>query len=174
MRLEKKYLTEEVKTHLDKSDYVYLTNYERITVDEIAELRGQLAEHDAEFHVVKNTLLNVVAKERSLPDLGGHLAGPTAIIVGGNNPSGVAKIVFDFFKKKEKVELKAGVLNDRALSKDEIEALSKLPGLEVLRAQLLGLLTQPSTGFVRIINAVPQGLVNVLQAKVREEGGNNA
>lgn len=173
MRLEKKYLTEEVKTHLDKSDYVYLTNYERITVDEIAELRGQLAKHDAEFHVVKNTLLNVVVKERSLPDLGDFLSGPTAIIVGGNNPSGVAKIVFDFFKKKEKVELKAGVLNDRALSKDEIEALSKLPGLEILRAQLLGLLTQPSTGFVRIINAVPQALVNVLQAKVREEGGNN-
>ena len=174
MRLEKKYLTEEVKTHLDKSDYVYLTNYERITVDEIAELREQLAEHDAEFHVVKNTLLNVVAKERSLPDLGEYLSGPTAIIVGGNNPSGVAKLVSNFFKKKEKVELKAGVLNDRALSKDEIEVLSKLPGLEVLRAQLLGLLTQPGTGFVRIINAVPQGLVNVLQAKVREEGGNNA
>ena len=174
MRLEKKYLTEEVKTHLDKSDYVYLTNYERVTVDEIAELRGQLAEHDAEFHVVKNSSLNVVAKERSLPDLGDHLVGPTAIIVGGNNPSGVAKIVFDFFKKKEKVELKAGVLNDRALSKDEIEALSKLPGLEVLRAKLLGLLTQPNTGFVRIINAIPQGLVNILQAKAREEGGNNA
>ena len=85
----------------------------------------------------------------------------------------MAKIVFDFFKKKEKVELKAGVMNDRALSKDEIEALSKLPGLEVLRA-LLGLLSQPGTGFVRIINAVPQGLVNVLQAKVREEGGSNA
>jgi len=65
-------------------------------------------------------------------------------------------------------------MNDRALSKDEIEVLSKLPGLEVLRAQLLGLLSQPGTGFVRIINAVPQGLVNVLQAKVREEGGNNA
>ena len=174
MRLEKKYLAEEVKTHLDKSDYVYLTNYERITVDEIAELRGQLAEHDAEFHVVKNTLLNVAAKERSLPDLEEHLAGPTAIIVGGNNPSGVAKIVCDFFKEKEKVELKAGVMNDRALSKDEIEVLSKLPGLEVLRAQLLGLLSQPGTGFVRIINAVPQGLVNVLQAKVLEEGGKNA
>ena len=103
MRLEKKYLVEEVKTHLDKSDYVYLTNYERITVDEIAELRGQLAEHDAEFHVVKNTLLNVVAKARSLPDLGGStLAGPTAIIVGGNNPSGVAKIVCEFLQEKRK------------------------------------------------------------------------
>ena len=83
-------------------------------------------------------------------------------------------MVFDFFKKKEKVELKAGVLNDRALEVQEIEALSKLPGLEVLRAQLLGLLTQPATGFVRVINAVPQDLVNVLQAKVRKEKGEDA
>jgi large subunit ribosomal protein L10 len=174
MRLEKKYLVEEVNTHLSKSDYVYLANYERITVDEIAELRAALAEQDAEFHVVKNTILNVAAQERSYPDLSEHLAGPTAIVVGGNNPSGVAKIVFDFFKKKEKVELKAGVLNDRALEVTEIEALSKLPGLEVLRAQLLGLLTQPATGFVRVINAVPQDLVNVLQAKVRKEKGEDA
>ncbi|MEM1223785.1 MAG: 50S ribosomal protein L10, partial [Verrucomicrobiota bacterium] len=54
MRPEKQYLVEEVSTHLDKSNYVYLTNYERITVDEIAELRASLSEHNAEFHVVKN------------------------------------------------------------------------------------------------------------------------
>ena len=174
MRLEKKYLVEEVNTHLKKSDYVYLANYERITVDEIAELREQLATHDAEFHVVKNTILNVAAKERELPELSAHLTGPTAIIVGGNNPSGVAKVIFDFFKKKEKVELKAGVLNDRSLSKEEIEALSKLPGLEALRGQLLGLLTQPGTSFVRIINAVPQSFLNVLQAKIQKEKGDKA
>ena len=63
--------------------------------------------------------------------------------------------------------MKAGIVNERALTKEEIKALAKLPGLEVLRAQLLGLLTQPATGFVRVINAVPQGLVNVLQAKAR-------
>jgi len=63
--------------------------------------------------------------------------------------------------------MKAGIVNERALTKEEIEALAKLPGLEVLRAQLLGLLTQPATGFVRVINAVPQGFVNVLQAKAR-------
>ena len=66
------------------------------------------------------------------------------------------------------------MLNDRALEVQEIVALSKLPGLEVLRAQLLGLLTQPATGFVRVINAVPQDLVNVLQAKVRKEKGEDA
>ncbi|MDQ8195491.1 50S ribosomal protein L10 [Coraliomargarita sp. SDUM461004] len=171
MRPEKQYLVEEVNNHLNKSDYVYLTNYERITVEEIADLRAQLAEHDAEFHVVKNSIFGVAAAAKDLPDLSEHLSGQTAIIVGGDNPSGVAKIIGEFFKKKDKVEMKAGILNERALTKEEIEALAKLPGLEVLRAQLLGLLTQPATGFVRVINAVPQGLVNVLQAKVRKENG---
>jgi large subunit ribosomal protein L10 len=103
--------------------------------------------------------------------LGEHLNGPTAIIVGGDNPSGVAKVIGEFFKKKEKVEMKAGILNEKALDKDQIEALAKLPGLESLRAQLLGLLTQPGTSLVRVLNAVPQNVVNVLQAKVRAENG---
>ena len=171
MRPEKQYLVDEANTHLEKSDYVYLTNYERITVEEIAELRSQLSEHNAEFHVVKNSIFGVAAAAKNLPDLGEHLNGQTAIIVGGDNPSGVAKLIGEFFKKKDKVEMKAGILNERALTKEEIEALAKLPGLEVLRAQLLSLLLQPATGFVRVINAVPQGLVNVLQAKVRKENG---
>jgi len=171
MRPEKKYLVEEVSTHLEKSDYVYLANYERITVDETAELRASLAEHDAEFHVVKNTIFGIAAGEKELPDVSDHLSGPTAIIVGGNNPSGVAKVLNKFFKDKEKVDVKVGIFNDKTLSKEQIEVLAKLPGLEALRAQLLGLLSQPGTGLVRVLNAVPQNVVNVLQAKVRAESG---
>lgn len=171
MRPEKKYLVDEVNTHLGKSDYVYLANYERITVDETAELRASLAEHDAEFHVVKNTIFGIAAGERELPDVSDHLTGPTAIIVGGNNPSGVAKVLNKFFKDKEKVDVKVGIFDDKTLSKEQIEVLAKLPGLEALRAQLLGLLTQPGTSLVRVLNAVPQNVVNVLQAKVRAENG---
>ena len=171
MRPEKEYLVEEVSEHLAKSDYVYLANYERITVDETEELRASLAEHEAEFHVVKNSIFNVAANRKEYPDLSEHLSGPTAIIVGGNDPSGVAKVIGEFFKEKQKVEVKAGLLDERTLSKEQIEALAKLPGLESLRAQLLGLLMQPGTGLVRVLNAVPQNLVNVLQAKVREEEG---
>lgn len=167
MRPEKKYLVEEVNNYLQKSSYVYLTNYERITVDEIAELRKDLSEHDAEFHVIKNNIFGVAATSRNLPNLEEYLKGQTAIVVGGDNPSGVAKVVTEFFKKKEKVDIKAGILDEKVLTKEEVVALSKLPGLESLRAQLLGLLTQPATGFVRVISAVPQGLVNVLQAKGR-------
>jgi len=171
MRPEKQYLVEEVNNHLNKSDYVYLANYDRITVEETAELRASLAEHNAEFHVVKNSILGVAATAKEFPDLSEHLNGPTAIVVGGENPSGVAKVLGEFFKKKEKVDVKVGVLNDKTLDKAQIEALAKLPGLEALRAQLLGLLNQPGTGLVRVLNAVPQSVVNVLQAKVRAENG---
>ena len=171
MRPEKKYLVDEVSTHLEKSDYVYLANYERITVDETAELRASLAEHDAEFHVVKNTIFGIAAGEKELPDVSDHLTGPTAIIVGGNDPSGVAKVLNKFFKDKDKVDVKVGIFNDKTLTKEQIEVLAKLPGLESLRAQLLGLLSQPGTGLVRVLNAVPQNVVNVLQAKVRAENG---
>lgn len=169
MRPEKKYLVDEVNQHLDKSSYVYLTNYERITVDEIADLRSQLSKHNAEFHVIKNNIFGVAATARNLPSLEEYLKGQTAIIIGGDDPSGVAKVVAEFFKKNEKVDLKAGVLDEKVLTKEEVIALSKLPGLESLRAQLLGLLAQPATSLVRIVGAVPQNLVNVLQAKVRAE-----
>ena len=128
-------------------------------MEEIAELRAQLSKHEAEFHVIKNSIFGVAAAAKELPDMGEHLTGQTAIVVGGKNPSGVAKIIGDFFKKKEKVEMKAGIINERALTKEEIKVLAKLPGLEVLQAQLLGLLAQPVTGFVRVINAAPQGLL---------------
>lgn len=171
MRPEKKYLVEEVASHLGKSDYVYLTNYERITVEETADLRSRLNEEGAEFHVVKNSILNIAAKERELPDLNKHLEGPVAIVVGGNNPSGVAKVLQNFFKEKEKVEVKGGVLENRALNTAEIEQLAKLPGMEVLRAQLLGLLNKPATLMVQVLSGVPRSMVQVLQAKVTAEGG---
>ena len=171
MRTEKKYLVEEVSNHLSKSDYVFLANYDRITVGEVTELRDRLSEEQAEFHVVKNSVLKVAAKDRGLPDIDDFLIGPTAIVVGGQNPSGVAKIVQNFFKEKERPVVKVGLLGDRAIDAAKFKELAELPSLEALQAQLLGLFSQPAQSFVRLINAVPSGLVNVLQAKVRESEG---
>ncbi len=171
MRVEKKYLIEEVAGHLKKSDYVILANYDKMTVADVAELRQRLAAHQAEFHVVKNSSLRVAAQALNLPSFDHVLVGPTAIIVGGRNSPGVAKVLRDFIKEKQKVVLKAGMLSQRVLSTAEIERLADLPSLETLRAQLLGLLQQPASLFVRVLNAVPQGIVNVLQAKVRAAEG---
>jgi large subunit ribosomal protein L10 len=171
MRVEKKYLIAEVEEHLKKSDYVIITNYTGITVDETAELRAQLDENNAEFHVVKNSSLKVAAETLGLPDLGESLSGPTAIIVGGDNSPGVAKVLTKFFKEKEKVEVKSAVLGGKLLSTDDVKALADLPSLDALRAQLLGLLSKPATMLVQVLNAPGQEFVNVLQAKVRAENG---
>ncbi len=171
MRVQKKYLITEVEEHLKKSDYVILANYTGITVEETAELRGQLEENGAEFHVVKNSSLKVAAETLGLPDFGDDLIGPTAIIVGGDNSPGAAKVVTKFFKEKKKVEVKSAVLQGKLLGADEVKALAELPSLEALRAQLLGLLSKPATMFVQVLNAPASDLVGVLQAKVRSENG---
>lgn len=171
MRAEKKYLISEVEGHLKKSDYVILTNFTKVTVSDTAELRKLLAVENAEFHVVKNSSLRVAGKALGLPEFtAASLSGPTAIIVGGKNSPGVAKILTKFFKDKQKVEIKAGVLSKKLINAQDVEALATMPSLDSLRAQLLGLLNQPGTAIVRVINAVPQSLVNVLQAKVRAAG----
>jgi large subunit ribosomal protein L10 len=168
MRTEKKYLVEEVSNHLSKSDYVFLANYDRITVEDVTELRDRLSEEDAEFHVVKNSVLKVAAKNRGMPDIDEFLVGPTAIVVGGQNPSGAAKVVHTFFKEKERPVVKVGVLGDQTIDPATFRELADLPTIEALQAQLLGLLSQPAQSLVRVINAAPSGFVNVLQAKVRE------
>lgn len=170
MRVEKKYLISEVEGHLKKSDYVILANFTGVSVSDVADLRSQLAAENAEFHVVKNSSLRVAAEALGLPSIDSALTGPTAVIVGGSNSAGVAKVVTEFFKAKQKVEVKAAVLSNKLLSAADVNALAALPSLDVLRAQLLGLLNQPGTMVVRVLSAVPTSVVNVLQAKVRAAG----
>jgi len=169
MRPEKKFLVDEVNSHLDKSEYLFLTNYHTITVDEIASLRDSLSKVGAEFHVIKNTILDVAVRAKGMPDLGEHLVGTNAIVVGGDQPSEVAKILRKFAKDKDKNQVKAGVFENSLLSSKDVEALADLPAPEVLKAQLLGLLNTPAQRMVSVLNAVPSSVVTLLQAKVDKE-----
>lgn len=166
MRPEKKFLLDEINVHLDKSDYLFVANYERATVVDIAELRNELSKEQAEFHVVKNNILRVAARDRGYPEIDDKLVGQNAIVIGGKNPSGVAKILTKYFEKSDKMDVKVGVLSNNRVDKEGVVQLSKLPSLEVLRAQLLGLLNQPAQSLVFVINGVPQAMLNVLQARV--------
>ncbi len=168
MRTEKKYLATEVDSHLEKSDFCIIADYHGIKVDETAELRSKLAECGAEFHVVKNSALDVAAKARGMPDMSEFLNGPTAIVIGGEDASGAAKKLKKFHKETEKVEIKAGVFGDRLLSAEEIARLAELPDMDTLRAQLLALLNSPASGFLTVLSGPARSFVNVLQAKTNE------
>ena len=153
MRAEKKYLISEVDTHLKKSDYVILANFTKVTVADVAELRKRLDAEKAEFHVVKNSSLRVAAKALGLPEFESALVGPTAVIVGGKNSAGVAKILKQFFKDKQKLEIKVGVMDKKIVSAADLSKIADLPSFNALRSQLLSLFTSNAAAFVRVLDA---------------------
>ena len=165
MRPEKAYLVKEATDYLSRSEYVFLADYQGINAEETSELRKKLAERGAEFHVVKNSSLRLAAKEQNLPDISEHLTGHTAIVVGGEDASAVAKALGLYFKDTKKVLVKGGTLGDRVLDAAEVKMLAKLPGLESLRAQLLSLFTTAPCQLVGVLSAPSRGMVTVLRAK---------
>ena len=156
MRAEKQFLVDEVAAQLASSNYLLIANFTGVTVEDATKVRTQLREHGAEYHVVKNSILGIAAKQANLPDFSQHLSGHTALVTGGKNPTGVAKVLVTFFKDFSKLEVKAGVLDSKILTKAEVEALSKLPSLDGIRAQLLSLLSTPASSFVRLLDAKRQ------------------
>lgn len=153
MRAEKKYLIDEVTGHLKKSDYVILTNFTKLTVADAAELRKRLSPDKAEFHVVKNSSFRVAAKAFGLPDLEKSLTGQTAVVVGGKNPAGVAKVLKKFIEEKQKLEVKVGVLDKKLMTAADLSKLADLPSFDALRSMFLGLLTMQGAAFVRVLDA---------------------
>ncbi|MDR1595881.1 MAG: 50S ribosomal protein L10 [Puniceicoccales bacterium] len=169
MRNEKHLLVREIQKHLAKSTYVFFTDFCRVTVSDVAVIRKFLRAENGEFHVVKKTLLKKAVSEKSLPMPENGFDGQIAMVVGGRNPSAIAKLLKEFHKnsKEGKLAMRGGILDGKLLDIEEINVLSSLPGIDALRAQLLSLFETPVAMFVRTINAVPQSVLNVLQARTK-------
>lgn len=160
----KKYIAQEIASKLGDSDYFFLANYEKITVLDVQDLRERLSVHGARFHVVKNRLFSLVLNDKGMSV--GRLKGPTALVCGGANPPGVAKVLKTFIKEKNRLSIKSGFLSNSVISREDVNNLADLPSLDVLRSQFLALLNTPATQFVRICKAVPESMARVLQAQV--------
>lgn len=165
MRVEKTFLLREISAKVEESNFLYLVDFSRVTVAEIAELRKNLAKDGAQFHVVQNTLLRKIAENLSWPSFTQWLVGQTGIVFGGSNPSGVAKSLLKFAKDKEKLVTKGGIMDGQLYDVVAVEALSKLPDLPTLRATLLSLLLTPYRQCLYVLQGVPQALLNILQAQ---------
>ena len=176
MRAEKQFLIKEVRDQVAGSTYVLLTDYTGLTVGQFAELRKRLRAAQAECHVVKNSVMRLVLKEAGLPSADGALAGMTAMVIGKNKSdiSAAAKVLKNFKKEFEKPKFKLGVMNQQVLQPAEVEAIADLPGLDMLRAQLIGLLQTPATRIAVVLGAPASQIARVLKAhaeKTRRSGG---
>ncbi|MFZ5776474.1 MAG: 50S ribosomal protein L10 [Thermodesulfobacteriota bacterium] len=172
-RDEKVAVVEELSSKLANAKLAVVSDYRGLTVPVISQLRRELKQQNAEIRVAKNTLMRIAIKGTPFEPLDPYLEGTTAVTLASEDPVAPAKVLVDFIKANPKLEIKKAVLDGKLLSADDLTALSKLPGKNELRAQLLGVLLAVPTSFVRVLSAVPQKALYALQA-IKDQKEQNA
>src|SRR5207237_8923933 len=140
MRPEKASIVSDLAEKLNRSLFVLVTDYQRMKVDQFGDLRNRLAPAGAEVRVVKNSFLKRAMSDSGLPDVADKLSGQTAIVMGDKDVAPVAKILKTFAAEFKVAALKIGVIDKSVVSAQDIEIVAYLPGREVWRAQVRGLL----------------------------------
>jgi large subunit ribosomal protein L10 len=163
-RQEKEASVAELRDKLERCRAAILTDYRGLKVTEITELRHKLKEAGIEYRVVKNTLTKLAVQDTEATGLVDYLTGPCALAFSYDDELSPAKLLLDYAKGNEKLEIKAGVLAGRLVSQEDIKRIVNLPGREQLQAQLLGLIASLPAQLLGVMNAVPRDFVNVLAA----------
>jgi large subunit ribosomal protein L10 len=170
-REQKAAAIEEVAGQIQESEAVFAVDYRGISVPQAAELRTKLIEAGARFNVVKNTLT-----ERAVDDVGADtlkelLEGPTAFtfVSADGDVALAAKALAQFRRANDVLEFKGGIMGGEPVSIEQIESIARLPGLDVLHGQMVGVLASPITGLVRGLNQLIAGLAIAL-GQIQAEG----
>ncbi len=165
MRIEKVAIMNEVVARVKDSDYCFILNHGGVTVAQMAGFRAALKPLESRVLVVKNSFLGHVAKEKGWSeDVNAMFKGPTCVVTGKGEPTAVAKAIMEFVKASEgKASVKGADYDNKIVDAAMVDALSKVPGKNELRATLLMLLKEPATRLAR-----------VLSEKAKKEGGAEA
>lgn len=145
-----------VTAKLRESATTVVADYRGLNVAQVTELRKQLREAGVEFQVLKNTLVRRATAAAELTELDEVLAGPTAIAFSATDAVAPAKILSDFAKKNEALEIKGGVVEGHVVGVDQIKALADLPSREGLLSMLLSVLQAPVRNFALAVKAVAE------------------
>lgn len=153
-----------VADKLKESSCSIVADYRGLNVAQVTELRKQLREAGVEFQVLKNTLVRRATANAELSELDEYLTGPTAIAFSKEDVVAPAKILAEFAKKNENLNIKAGVVEGKVVDYNQIKALAELPSREGLLSMLLSVLQAPVRNFALAVKAVSE----------KQEGGAQA
>ncbi|MBU5668862.1 50S ribosomal protein L10 [Peptoniphilus sp. MSJ-1] len=169
----KQALVDEIKEKIQGAQSIVLVNYRGLSVEEVTELRSKYREANVDYKVYKNTMMRRAFQDLGIDGLDEILKGPSAIAFGMEDPASAAKISAEFAEDHEALEVKAGFVDGKVLSVEEVDALAKLPSKEVLIAQVLGGLNAPIQGLANVMNGTLSGFARVL-AQIAEKKENEA
>jgi len=163
-RQQKEHIVDEVATAIQNGKSVTLVDYKGLGANDMVALKKALYKAEAPLRIVKKSLLALAMNKAGIDAYERHtFDGQIAVAVSADEVSG-PKTIAEFAKTNDNVRIVGGALGTKLLSADEMNALAKLPSEEQLRAQVVGTLNAPISGFVNVLAGNVRGLVTVLKA----------
>lgn len=153
---EKQQAVEEIAAKFRESNCTVVADYRGLNVAQVTELRKQLREAGIEFQVLKNSLVRRATAATELTELDAVLSGPTAIAFAKDDVVAPAKILSNFAKKNDALEIKGGVVEGQVVGVEQLKALADLPSREGLLSMLLSVLQAPVRNFALAVKAVAE------------------
>lgn len=161
---------ESIREKLDDTAAAILTDFRGLNVREISQLRSKLRDAGAEYKVVKNTLLERAADSLGIVGLEPYLQGPTAVAFSKRDPVAPARILAEYIRQMKKLEVKAGLVEGRVLTADQVKALADLPSRNQLLSMAFGNMKSPLVGVASVLVALQRNLVYALdQIRQKQE-----
>ena len=154
-----------LKNAFKKVESAVLTSVQGLTVAEVSDLRRRLHDAGVHYRVVKNTLAKKAIAGTPLEAVASDFKTVTAVAWSDSDPVGPAKVITGFKKDLDKFVIKAGYQGGVRLDQKGVEALAKMPSMDELRAQLLGVLQAMPAKLLGQLNAPAQHIAGVMQAK---------
>ncbi len=166
---QKAALVDELAERLGDASSIFAVDYRGISVPQAAELRTRLAEADATFRIVKNRLAKRAAEKSGTAVPEELLEGPTALTFVNGDPVTAAKAIFTFSRQNDVLAYKGGLMDGEPLEPEQFTQIARLPALDVLHGQLVGVTASPLTGLTRGLASMLSGLAVGL-GQIAEQG----
>lgn len=167
---KKKEILQDLTDRFSKSKSLVFLGFQGLTVKDNMALRRKLRAEGIDYAVAKKTLIKkgmesveIQGTENFAPE------GPVAVVIGYDDEIAPARIAKEFGKTNDKVQIVGGVMNATVLGAEEMKQIASLPGKDQLRAQLIGTINAPVSGFVNVLAGTMRNLVNVLNAVAEEK-----
>ena len=152
----KKPIVDEISEKIKDAQSVVLVDYRGLTVEQDTNLRKNLREAGVFYKVYKNTFMNFAFKGTQFEGLTEYLEGPSAIAVSAEDATAPARVLSEFAKTADKLEIKAGVVEGTMYDAKGMAVIASIPSREVLLSRLLGSLQSPVTNFARVLNQLAE------------------
>jgi large subunit ribosomal protein L10 len=163
-------IVEEISSHIKDAQSVVLVDYRGLTVEQDTQLRKQLREAGITYKVYKNTMMNFAFKGTDFEALAPYLEGPSAVAISTEDATAPARVLCNFAKTADKLEIKGGVVEGIAYDAKGIGEIAKIPSREELLSKLLGSIQSPITNFARVMNQLAEkGGASECEAPAAEE-----